>query len=710
MERLCVSVALTALVVLSAGVAGAAPRRIDVAVGDSLVAVRDRVRNLSAAEKAEGVEVVLAPGDYFLADGLELKDADGGVSASAPVVWRAEKQGTVRLLGARKVPFGRFAPVRDPALLARLPEEGRGKVCAADISDLLPGKVPEIGKSFGGAPGAPMVFIGGDFGQLARWPNEGWSSFSNRVDKGQQLSKEAYPGAYRNGAFVFAEPRARRWDFAKGVWFNGYWTHDWYNWSIKAATYGPENGTNDVVRLDGDMTYGVMGGTWGAKSRRVRAFNLFEELDAPGEWWLDRARKILYIVPLRGAPSAADDVALAVSPKELLRGGGVRNLRFENLSFEYAFGTIVSFWQASDVTFAGCRFANTGRNGVVLAGYRNALVDCEIVNCGAKGADVSGGDRLKLVRSDSRVENCRIHRFGVFQRTYAAGVHTGGVGVTLRGNEIFDAPHSAVLYGGNEMLFEGNDVHHVLMETGDAGAFYTGRDWTTMGNVLRGNFVHELGALGRDANTMGFYFADCDCGDAVYGNVFWKVARGIMVGGGREHPIRDNVFADCQIGLSIDCRGMVWKSWNTLYNGWDLERKAENLRYREEPWKSRYPLLAKIMQDSPREPLYNPVEGNVFIDCREQLVALGWGKEMDAVLPKLALSNNWVFVSSPTARSAAPDKRIAAAFNVCTNGADAGFVDSRNGDFRLKPGAVVAARLPALAEFLKDWKFAPAKK
>ena len=63
-----------------------------------------------------------------------------------------------------------------------------------------------------------------------------------------------------------------------------------------------------------------------------------------------------------------------------------------------------------------------------------------------------------------------------------------------------------MLYGGNEHLFELNEVYRVVMETGDAGAFYTGRDWTTQGNVLRHNFIHDLG--GGDAkhvNTMGVY-------------------------------------------------------------------------------------------------------------------------------------------------------------------------------------------------------------
>ena len=645
-------------------VALAVPQRVWVKAGTPLTAVRDGIRRMPAAARADGVEVVLAAGEYVLPDGMELTAEDGGASAERPVVWRAERVGAVRIVGARSIPAASFCRVTDPAVLERLPPEGRDKVVCADVSEFLPpGKMPEYAHQFPGVLPAPVVFFGEEFGVCARWPNTGWTTFSNRVDRGT-LFDPKQGNVFRNGAFVYDNPRARRWDFAQGVWFNGYWTHDWDNRSAKGGSYGAENGTNDVLRLDADLPYGVMSKkSWGEAERRFYAFNLLEELDAPGEWWLDRTAKTLYVVPSAAGLSAQGGVCLAGSTRSVLRGQGVRNVRFEGIAFERNYETLVSFRKCEGIEFRNCRFAHVAWNGIELGGSRNAVRDSEVFDCGVHGIVISGGDRKTLTRADSVVENCRIHHFAVLRRTYAVGISPTGVGITMRGNEIYDAPHTAILYQGNEFLIEGNDIHHVLLETGDAGAVYTGRDWTTQGNVLRNNFVHELGALGTLANTMGFYFDDCDCGDEVYGNVFWRVSRGIMIGGGRQHPVHDNVFAECRVGLSIDTRGMEWPEWNQKGTSWDLEGKAKALGYTEEPWKSRYPLLAKIMDDFPREPRYNPITDNVFYDCTKSIVELGY-RRVNEVIPKMGFTNNLVLVSSPKVVSAQPDSRIAGGFIV----------------------------------------------
>jgi hypothetical protein len=124
-----------------------------------------------------------------------------------------------------------------------------------------------------------------------------------------------------------------------------------------------------------------------------------------------------------------------------------------------------------------------------------------------------------------------------------------------------------------------------------------------------------------------------------------------------------------------------------------LEEKAKKLNYTQEPWKSKYPRLANIMNDSPREPLYNPVEENVFINCKRSLLALS-GKELDNVIPKCSFKDNLVFVLPPMEKGASPDKRIPKAYKIFEKGADTGFVDPLKGDFRLKEGGTVLKELP----------------
>ena len=682
-------IALTVAVASCSSGTFAAPVRIDVAPGGSLSAARDRVRALAAADRAKGVEVVLAPGEYFLPDGLDFAAEDGGASAAAPVVWRAEKPGTAQIVGTRRIPASSFARVTDPAILAQVPEEGRGRVYAADVSAFCPEKVPDFsmrGFGLGYVPDPPVAFICGRVGLVAQWPNgaDSWETFSVRVDQGRQDGKRQ--SIFRGGAFVCTNPRLKLWDFTKGVWLGGYFTHDWATRAAPAVSWGAENGTNDVVRFspDAEIVYGVMSGTWGRKERRFRAFNLLEELDDPGEWWLDRAKKVLYVVPPDGEMRPDADIRLAFSTKAMVRGGNVSNIRFEGLSFRANCGSLFSFVRSSGVTLSGCSFSCAIDAAVSIEGTGNRVSGCEVFECGSSGILMSGGSRRTLAPSGSAVENCRIHDYGIYQRTYSMGVRLEGCGLALRGCEIFGAPHMAMRYEANDCMIESNDVHHVLRETGDAGAFYTGRDWTTQGNVLRHNFIHDIGTgttlkEGEDAavsgtNAMALYFDDCDCGDEVYGNVFLNVPRGILLGGGRDHPIRNNLFINCRLGMSIDCRGYRWKNYRLPGPNGRLKLEAVALRvgYTNDVWKARYPRLENIMDDHPIEPLHNPIEGNVFIDCGESLkmgeiIKYNDNGSLPGILSRMApIRNNTIIHTKGAGRAKREelDPRIAGGFRV----------------------------------------------
>ncbi|QDV48054.1 right-handed parallel beta-helix repeat-containing protein [Gimesia fumaroli] len=609
-------------------------------INDARDAIR-KARQQGQLKAGDVVTVNIEPGVYEFSSSLKFDKTDGGTKKN-PVVYRATESGTVRLQGGVTLDAALFKAVTDENILKRIPEAARDHVRVYNLTPVSRGAFAEFKPSYRGVPTGPWLYMDGAPMTLARWPNAdadnaGWASFTKAIDKGLPDPKAKDPAKQKlhPGSFVFDDPRPARWNLDQGVWLLGYWTHDWSDEAIRVADYDPEK---KIIKLAAPHNYGIMGGTWGAKERRFFALNALEELDAPGEWYLDREKMQLYFYPTKSLDAATIVLARLTAP--LLKIEGARHMRFEGLNIEFSHGSGIDLRNTEGIEIVGCVIANLGSSGISVVGENNTIRSCDLFNLGTRGISLSGGDRKQLKRANNRAINNHIHDYGLFQRTYAPGIYAHGCGQIVENNCIHDAPHNAILYGGNENRFERNEIYRVVMETGDSGAFYTGRDWTSQGNLLRHNFIHNLG--GGDAshvNTMGVYLDDCDSGDTVEGNVFYRSGRAIMIGGGRDNPILNNLVLDCAIGLHVDSRGMTWKQWNNPKSaGWNLEERAEKMNYKNPPWSTRYPHLAKIMSDSPREPLYNPIERNVFVNCTKEVCHLGG--QVKQLLDKFEIKNN----------------------------------------------------------------------
>ena len=617
----------------------------------TLEEARQKIRTLKAEKPDAPYAVVLRDGTYRLSATFDLKAEDGGTEAN-PVVYRAENPGRAKLYGGIVLPEKSFAPCRDAAVLNRLRPEARGKVLVCDLAPLVDGAFPEYPKSFRGKPPAPFLYAGGEPQTLARWPNGGgWASFTNALDTGlpDLASEDPTLRATRPGVFVFDDDHAKAWDIGAGVWLKGYWTHDWSDETIQIAAYDAER---KAITLAATHSYGIGAGTWGSKERRFYALNVLEELDEPGEWYLDRAAKKLYFYP--GA--ARGEIVLATLDQSMVMLDNVSNVTFRGLCFGYTHGAGITGRKTGRVTVEGCRLYNIGQDAIGLNDAVNCRVQsCDISNIGTTGVFVSGGDRKKLVKAGNVLENNHVRKFGQFSRTYAGAFNIQGIGTTVRRNLMHDGPHLAVLYGGNEHTFELNEIHSVLQETGDAGAFYCGRDWTSQGNIIRHNYFHDLGGegQGQSRHIMAVYLDDCDCGDTLHGNIFQRCGYAIFIGGGRDNVFTGNLMLDCLVGIHLDARGMKWKQWNTGKDGWHLEKKAEDMDYKNPPWSTAYPHLATIMENAPQEPRGNVFKDNLIIDA--QLKPLDFDGEVRTLFPTLDSARNIAVDTTGTNKSAQID-------------------------------------------------------
>jgi hypothetical protein len=326
------------------------------------------------------------------------------------------------------------------------------------------------------------------------------------------------------------------------------------------------------------------------KGQRFYFVNLLEELDQPGEWFLDRNSGILFFWP----PSPigpSSEALISLLPGPLLRFTNVSHVTFRGLTLAATRGNGVEIDGGVSNRIDTCTLRNLGNSGVkVEGGSGHGIANCKLLDTGDGGVMLRGGDRQSLVSAGHFVENCHFARQGRWSKCYVPAILMEGVGLRVSHNLIEEHPHCAILFTGNDHLIEFNEIHHIALETGDVGAIYSGRDYTYRGNRIRYNYIHHTGGVGM--GSMGVYMDDCVSGTEIFGNIFYKVQRAAFLGGGRDHRVVNNVFVDCNHAVELDARGLesspVWREMVDKTMRQSLAKMPQSL-YRE-----RYPALTSL--------------------------------------------------------------------------------------------------------------------
>jgi parallel beta-helix repeat protein len=345
--------------------------------------------------------------------------------------------------------------------------------------------------------------------------------------------------------------------------------------------WGWVNAIVPVASIDNEKHEIVFAGDGAAQDVRPgnRFFieNVREALDAPGEWFLDKAKgEVLYIPDSAEFPKQTV-VAPMLDRLIVLKGDGaagdfVEHLSFEGLTFADTTYTLTTdYYTPQDAT-------------ILMSGAR----DCAVRRC---EFGWNGGYALKLT---DRSERC------VFARNHVHHMGQGGV-VTIGGTK--EAPHHCSVLG-NTMEFLGliykhvagvyichgsdnriaynritdvpryaisfksqgednlaqrnvaeyNDLRRTNLETNDTGAIESlGYEHRDSGNVIRYNLILDSVGMATSPEgeiltpyfTWGIYMDDFSSGTTIYGNIVTRnVVGGVCIHGGQNNQIENNIFVD----------------------------------------------------------------------------------------------------------------------------------------------------------------------
>ena len=600
---------------------------------------RDEIRALKRGGPLPkgGVLVVIHGGDYVVTRAFTLSGEDSGTE-SAPVRYAAapgEKPvftGGKRLVGWRRLPDASAWPL--------LPDEARGHVWIADLKDsgidaVLPLKLGGFGSGNGFVTHpAHELFFNGRAMPLARGPNEGFL----------RIKEVAVPDGTKGydrrgsmtGGFFYEGDLPRKWANEPDLLLYGYWFWDWADSYERVESIDPDRRLITLAKPWHKYGYSV--------GAHFYAVNALSELDAPGEWFLDRAKNTVLFYPPSDPGKAVIELSRTAVP--LLEMKDVSHVRFEGVTWDLGAADAIRIDGGDHCLLAGCTVKRFAGNGISLnGGHGHGLLSCDISSMGRGGVVMTAGDRRTLTPGGAFMENCDISDLSRIDHTYTPAVIVGGVGNRIAHNRLHDIPSSAMRVEGNDMTVEYNEVCNVVTESDDQGGADMWGNPTFLGNRYRFNYWHDIGntsgkgmapKCGRNAIRLD----DAISGTLIYGNIFERCSAGgfgaVQIHGGTANRVENNLFIDCAAGVSFS-------PWNvqrwTDYVGKRLEEGKDVID--TELYTRRYPAFAGLLET----PDANRIERNATLRCGKFL--LRSPKKTEAVNNEATLEENFTMKSAP---------------------------------------------------------------
>ena len=545
----------------------------------SLLKARDAIRagrQVGEFGKDEAIVVTIHGGTYQVTETLELSGEDSGTEG-APVIWQAALDAEVRLVGG--VPLTDWKRVTDPAILERLDEGAHSNLFQADLNAA---GVGDLGTPTPSGGARSELIFNTKYMTLARYPNEEWLKIVSIPEEGELIETERDS---HHGHFEYPGDRPASWRDTTALWVHGYWVHDWRDQYHRIQVLDLEK--REIWPQQPYHHYGYR------KGARFYFLNILEELDAPGEWFLDRDSGIIYFWPPGDLQEGEVNFPQLQEPMLVLKG--TQHVSVRRMIFEAGRDKAIVIEGGSHNEIAGCTIRNMGAGAaVVIGGSYNRIQSCDVYELAGAGITLEGGDRKTLTPAHNEAVNCDIHHVGRVYRTYHGAFNLRGVGNRIAHCWIHEVPHQGIGYSGNDHIIEYTDFERIAEETGDVGAIYAAADWTFMGNEFRYNYFHNIHGPGQlGCNTI---YPDLPVGGIhLHHNIFFDVDQGFYTNSGRGMVIENNFFvrAGRAIGFGVWGRDAMFQEGGA----WRMVEKLEEVKYDQPPYSTRYPVLLQLAED-----------------------------------------------------------------------------------------------------------------
>jgi len=484
-----------------------------------------KIREIKSTEglPAGGITVLFSNGSHDIGDGIVFTEEDSGTE-ECPITYASIEEYGAAFSGGTTLNPADFVSLNDDEKARLSDDTAKGAVVKIDL--IAYGLTEAEWGNIGSAP-YDGLYIDDEKMTVARYPNNEWLKLGKVTVDG--IGDTPVPPVVSVDDTTWE--RIGTWSDTDSVWMHGYFYHDWWDDFVQ------------IPKIDTEAKSLTMSRTtpFGARSgQRYYFLNIYEEIDAPGEFYIDRSTGTLYLYPTENFDSAK--IVLATNNANIISATDVSYLTIKG--FTVAESKKGGFSLTGDhITVDNCKMYNILNTAISAVGEDILIQNSELFNLGQNGINVTGGNVDALIPSNNLIYNNHIHHFSVVKRVYTPAISLNGCGNVASHNEVHDTPHMAMGWDGPQNIFEYNEVYNANLETSDCGAFYSGRTFGNYGTIIRYNYLHDIGSDGADAHAI--YWDDDLSGQTAYGNVIVNVSKnGFHIGGGRDNVVENNLIVN----------------------------------------------------------------------------------------------------------------------------------------------------------------------